>query len=58
MPLLRERQAAAIDDHTAVKTLLLKCQLLAARISHVEFAAWTDLELNGYPPDAELPDYR
>lgn len=56
--LLREIQAAAIDDKTSVTTLLLKCQLLAARVSHEEFATWVDFELNGYPPESELPEYR
>jgi hypothetical protein len=56
--LLREIQAAAIDEKTSVTTLLLKCQLLAARVSHDEFARWVDFELNGYPPGSELPEYR
>lgn len=49
---------AAIDEHTPIATLLLKCQLLAARINHDEFATWVDLELNGYARGAKLPDYR
>jgi len=34
------------------------CKLLAARISHQEFAEWVDQELNGYPSIKALPDYR
>lgn len=34
------------------------CKLLAARISHQEFADWVDHELNGYPTVNDLPDYR
>ena len=34
------------------------CKLLAARISHQEFANWVDQELNGYPSIKDLPDYR
>jgi len=56
--LLQEIQAAVIDEKTSVTTLLLKCQLLAARISHGELARWVELELNGYPEGNELPDYR
>jgi hypothetical protein len=58
MSLLREIQAAAIDENSSLTTLLLKCQLLAARIDHDELAKWVDLELNGYPPEAPLPEYR
>jgi hypothetical protein len=58
MSLLREIQAAAIDDKTSVTTLLLKCQLLAVRVNHAEFAQWVNFEFNGYAADAELPEYR
>lgn len=34
------------------------CKLLAARISHQQFAEWVDHELNGYPSIDTLPDYR
>ena len=32
--------------------------VLAARLGHEPFKKWVDEELNGYPPDAELPGYR
>jgi hypothetical protein len=34
------------------------CKLLAARISHQQFAEWVDRELNGYPDVESLPEYR
>jgi hypothetical protein len=55
--LLREIQQAAVDEKIAIETVLLKCQLLAARVGHDELAAWVQRELNGYGAK-DLPDYR
>lgn len=58
MSLIHDIQAAAIAQGSDIPTLLRMCKLLAARISHHEFADWVDRELNGYPSIKELPDYR
>jgi hypothetical protein len=58
MSLIHDIQAAAIARDSDIPTLLRMCKLLAARISHQEFAEWVDHELNGYPNIKELPDYR
>jgi hypothetical protein len=58
MSLIHDIQAASIAQGTDVPTLLRMCKLLAARISHQEFATWVDCELNGYPNIDDLPDYR
>lgn len=58
MSLIHDIQAAAIAKESDIPTLLRMCKLLAARISHQEFAEWVDRELNGYPTIKELPDYR
>ena len=58
MSLLREIQNAAIDAKAPVSSVLLKCQLLASRLSYEPLSTWVDKELNGYAPDDELPDYR
>ncbi len=58
MSLIHDIQAASIAQDSDIPTLLRMCKLLAARISHQEFAAWVDRELNGYPTIKELPDYR
>lgn len=58
MSLIHDIQAAAISQETDVPTLLRMCKLLAARISHNQFAQWVDSELNGYPNIQSLPDYR
>jgi len=58
MSLIHDIQAAAIAQDSDIPTLLRMCKLLAARISHQEFAEWVDCELNGYPNIKELPAYR
>ncbi len=58
MSLLRDIQAAAIDEQSQVATLLRKCKVLAARLGSEEFARWIDNELNGYTNLDELPVYR
>lgn len=58
MSLVHDIQAAAISQSTDVPTLLRMCKLLAARISHAQFAEWVDRELNGYPNVESMPDYR
>jgi hypothetical protein len=58
MSLIQDIQAAAISQDTDVPTLLRKCKLLAARISHPQLNEWVDRELNGYPSNESLPDYR
>ena len=58
MSLIHDIQAASIARDSDIPTLLRMCKLLAARISHREFAEWVDRELNGYPNIEGLPDYR
>jgi hypothetical protein len=58
MSLIHDIQAAAISQDIDIPTLLRMCKLLAAHITHQQFAEWVDHELNGYPNITELPDYR
>lgn len=58
MSLIHDIQAASIAKDYDIPSLLRMCKLLAARISHQEFAKWVDYELNGYPTIDDLPDYR
>lgn len=58
MSLIHDIQAASIAQNSDIPMLLRMCKLLAARISHQEFAEWVDRELNGYPSIKDLPDYR
>ncbi len=58
MKLLHEIQKEAVDGKADLATLLRKCRVLAARLKNDEFKNWVQYELDGYPPDAELPEYR
>lgn len=58
MSLLREIQSDAVDSTVELPTLLRKCKVLAARLKNENFNNWVDNELNGYAPDADLPQYR
>jgi hypothetical protein len=56
--LLDEIQGAATDPSHSLSNMLRKCQILAFRLRHQPFKEWVAHELNGYPDDAMLPDYR
>lgn len=58
MSLLHEIQAAVLQDGSDLGPILLKLRLLAARIGSQPLAEWVRHESEGYPRDAELPDYR
>jgi AbiTii len=56
--LLREIQAACTDPSVDTSNLLRKCKVLAARLGHEELAAWVRSELEGYPDEKSIPEYR
>jgi hypothetical protein len=56
--LLREIQAAATDDATSLGSLLRKALVLGTRIAYEPPVQWVNCELNGYPDDAKVPEYR
>ena len=58
MSLLQEIQAAVLQDGSDLGPILLRLWLLAARIGSQPLADWVRHESEGYPRDAELPDYR
>ena len=58
MSLLHEIQAAVLQDGSELGPILLRLQLLAARIGSQSLAEWVRHESEGYPRDAELPNYR
>lgn len=58
MSLLHEIQAAVLQDRSDLGPILLKLRLLAARIGSQPLAEWVRHESEGYPHEAELPDYR
>ena len=58
MSLLHEIQTSVLQDGTDLGPILLKLRLLAARLGSQPLADWIRYESEGYPQDAELPDYR
>lgn len=55
---LGELIEGASGDQVPVATLLRKVKVVAARLGTVQLEEWVGHELNGYPPEAQLPDYR
>ena len=58
MGLLEEIQDGATESSSDLTTVLRKCLRLAYKLAHDPFRQWVEHELNGYPEDADLPDYR
>lgn len=58
MSLLHEIQAAVLKEDADLGPILLKLRLLASRIGSQPLADWVKHESEGYPKDAEVPDYR
>jgi hypothetical protein len=58
MSLLHDIQAAVLQDDADLGPILLKLRLLAARLGSQPLAEWVKHESEGYPADAELPEYR
>lgn len=58
MSLLHDIQESVIDDKSSISPILLKVRLLAARLQSNVLETWVKHESEGYPTDAELPDYR
>ena len=58
MSLIEDIQNAAVDSNSDLATILRKCKLLAARLGSQPLEDWLLWELNGYPDEVEVPDYR
>ena len=56
--LVLEIQSDALDNTVPTETLLQKAKVAASKLSAHEITAWLNLELEGYGPDDEVPDYR
>ena len=56
--LIEELQRDAINESVSVSELLRKALVVSRKLNIKEFADWADLELKGYPPSADVPDYR
>lgn len=58
MTLLQQIQSEAVDGTSDLGSLLRRCRILAQRIGVEEFKKWVVYELEGYPADSKLPEYR
>ena len=58
MSLLHEIQTSVLQDGSDLGPILLKLRLLAARLGSQPLADWIKHESEGYPKDADVPDYR
>ncbi len=58
MGLLEEIQNEAVDSKSDLGQLLRKCKVLASRLGSKPLEDWLLWELDGYPKDGELPEYR
>lgn len=58
MGLLQDIRAGAVDSQTDITTVLRQCMVLAFNLDHEPFRQWVSYELNGYPHEVPLPDYR
>jgi hypothetical protein len=58
MSLIQEIEDGAAGNEMPITTLLRKCLVLAHRLGSKPAVDWIEWELNGYPQDAAVPDYR
>lgn len=58
MSLIHEIQAALMKDESHIGHILLKMRFLAAQLGSDVLADWVKHELEGYPRDVTVPDYR
>jgi len=58
MSLLHEIQEAIVDPQADLGPILLKLRLLADRLGSDQLEAWVNLESEGYPANADIPEYR
>lgn len=56
--LVLELQHDALDEKTAVSSLLRKAIAVARKLGVSDADHWLNHELNGYPKEADVPPYR
>ena len=57
-PIVLQLQELAASGDASVSELLRKARIVASKLKLDEFNDWLQHELHGYPPDANLPEYR
>src|SRR5690349_3788885 len=58
MSIFRDIQAALMTEDTHIGHILLKTRFLAAQLDNDLLEDWVRHELEGYPRDVNVPDYR
>ena len=58
MSLLAEIQGSLLDGNTKIGPILLKLRFLASRLGVPMLEDWVKHEIEGYPDDAPVPEYR
>lgn len=58
MGILGDVQAELLSSNADLSTILLKLRFLASRLGSDALAEWVKYEAEGYPAEAEVPDYR
>jgi len=56
--LVLELQKDALDKNTRVSDLLRKAFVVSKKLSIIKIEKWLENELNGYPLNSNIPDYR
>lgn len=57
-PMVIRFQRMAMDNKTATPDLLRMAKAIAVKLQLKEMCEWIDYELNGYPANVTVPDYR
>ena len=55
-PSVHNLQKAIVSDQQSLTQLLRQTKLIAAKLNVEDVEQWVDLELNGYPKDADPPN--
>lgn len=55
---IEDLQMELVSSAAPIGSILLKLRLLAAKLGSAELEEWVKREAEGYPSDADLPDYR
>lgn len=58
MKLVKEIRDGVVDSNIELSTVLRKAKILASTLRNEEFKAWVANELDGYPEDSDVPQYR
>lgn len=57
-PMVLRFQRMALDNQSSTPDLLRTAKAIAVKLQLADVAKWIDYELDGYPEDITLPDYR